>query len=71
MSGTHTKGGAGQMQRLREADAKTHMVVTLGDVVRYLYKDTTGWYVLGYPERADDRHYLTVDADGFFDGVTV
>lgn len=55
--------------RLREADAKTHMVVTLGDVVRYLYKDANGWYVLGYPERADDRHYLTVE-DGYLKGVT-
>lgn len=61
--------------RLNQADAKTHIVVMVwnGDVgtAHYLYHDTIGWYVLRWSQdRGDHRHYLTVDGQGFFEGVT-
>lgn len=53
-------------QRLKATDAKSHMVVQYKDVPWYLYKDSQGWYV----HDLDGRHYLTVDADGYIEGVT-
>ena len=65
-----------QDKRLRPDDVKSHTVVVVwnGSVgeERYLYKDAMGWYVLGWPcPRQSERHYLTTDPDGFFEGVTL
>lgn len=63
-----------QDKRLRIADAKSHMVVvvwngSIGDQ-RYLYHDVNGWYVLGWPCAACDRHYLETDGEHFRDVTT-
>lgn len=70
-------------EKLKAADARTHMVVCVwfqagvGEE-RYMYKDDKGWYVLSVPcvmgvaiITNQGRCYLTVDADGCFEGVTV
>lgn len=58
------------------AEARSHMVVVVWGIrpgsgeERYLYKDATGWYVLGVGCNINERHYLT-ETDGELIGVTL